>query len=335
MLKTRGPAISTFALLNGGMKIYHSIEEFSKIEGAVVTIGTFDGVHHGHRKILNRVIELAKTNKTESVVLTFFPHPRMVLYPDDHGMLLLNTLDEKITLLREAGISQLIVHPFTKEFSRTTSIEFVRDYLIGKIGTKVLVIGYDHHFGRNRQGSLEELKELAPVFNFMVEEIPKQEIDDVAVSSTKIRKALLNGNIELANAYLTYPYMITGMVSKGFSRGKKLGFPTANIKIEENYKLIPASGIYLAEVTLSPSEQKRAGLLSIGNNPTFGQHPLSIEVYILDFDRDIYGEKIKVGILKKLRNEIRFENEQELIRQMKADEQKARELIRNSKTANP
>lgn len=297
------------------------------MNGAVVTIGTFDGVHHGHRKILNRVNELAAELQYKSVLLTFFPHPRMVLYPDDHGLQLLNTLDEKIVLLEKAGIQHLIIHPFSKEFSRTTSTEFVRDYLVNKIGTKVLVIGYDHHFGRNRQGSLEELKELSAVYDFKVEEIPKQEIDEIAVSSTKIRKALLEGDIEHANAFLTQPYMLNGIVVKGQSRGKRLGFPTANLYLEENYKLIPASGIYFAEITLEGSEKKLPSLLSIGYNPTFGNNSLSFEIYILDFDSDIYGKKMKVEILKRLRGEIKFENEQQLISQMKADEKTARELV--------
>ncbi len=309
------------------MKIYRSIDDFRKLNGAVVTIGTFDGVHHGHRKILKRVTELASGRKSESVLLTFFPHPRMVLYPDDHGLQLLNTLDEKIMLLEKAGIQHLIIHPFSKEFSRTTSTEFVRDYLVNKIGTKVLVIGYDHHFGRNRQGSLEELKELASIYDFMVEEIPAQEIDDIAVSSTKIRNALLEGNLEQANAFLTYPYLLTGKVTKGHARGKKLGFPTANLQIEENYKLIPASGIYFAEIRINGSETKHPALLSIGHNPTFGNNPLSIEVYILDFDRDIYGAKMQVEIIRKLRDEMKFENEIQLIAQMKEDEKKARELL--------
>lgn len=309
------------------MKIYRSIDDFKKLYGAVVTIGTFDGVHLGHRKILNRVTELASGHNSESVLLTFFPHPRMVLYPDDHGLQLLNTLDEKIMLLEKAGIQHLIIQPFSKEFSRTTSTEFVRDYLVNKIGTKVLVIGYDHHFGRNRQGSLEELKELASIYDFMVEEIPAQEIDDIAVSSTKIRKALLEGNLEQANAFLSYPYLLTGKVVKGHSRGKKLGFPTANIQVEENYKLIPASGIYLAEIILQGSEAKHHALVSIGHNPTFGNNPLSIEVYILDFDRDIYGAKMQAEMISKLRDEMKFENETQLIVQMKEDEKKARELL--------
>lgn len=303
------------------------MNEFKKLNGAVVTIGTFDGVHHGHRKILKRLTELAAGLKSESVLLTFFPHPRMVLHPEDHGLQLLNTLEEKIMLLRQAGIQHLIIHPFSKEFSRTTSTEFVRDYLVNKIGTKVLVIGYDHHFGRNRQGSLEELKELAAVYEFTVDEIPAQEIDDTAVSSTKIRNALLEGNLKQANAFLTYHYMVTGIVVKGRSRGKKLGFPTANLTIEENYKLIPAPGIYFAETTLEGSLDKLPSLLSIGHNPTFGNNPISIEVYILDFSREIYGMKMQVEMIQKLRNEMKFESEAQLIAQMKADEAEARELL--------
>lgn len=310
------------------MKIYKCIDDFEKLNGAVVTIGTFDGVHHGHRKILKRVNELAASLNSQNVLLTFFPHPRMVLHPDDHGLQLLNTLEEKIMLLEKAGIQHLIIHPFSKEFSRTTSTEFVRDYLVNKIGTKVLVIGYDHHFGRNRQGSLEELKELASVYEFKVEEIPPQEIKDIAVSSTKIRKALIEGDLAQANAFLTYPYLLTGKVSKGHSRGRKLGFPTANLKIEEDYKLIPATGIYITETVIEGSAEKIPALLSVGHNPTFGHNPLSLEVYILDFDKEIYGMTIQVMMIQKLRDEMKFENEEQLITQMKEDEKKARDILR-------
>jgi riboflavin kinase/FMN adenylyltransferase len=309
------------------MNLYQSIDAFAKPEKAIVTIGTFDGVHLGHRKILNRINELAAVIRGESVLLTFFPHPRMILHPDDHGLQLLNTMEEKIYLLQKAGIQHLIIHPFSKEFSRTTATEFVRDYLVNKIGTKVLVIGYDHHFGRNRQGSLDELKELAAVYDFRVEEIPKQEIDAMAVSSTKIRKALLEGHLELANAYLTQPYMLTGSVTKGHARGKKLGFPTANLQIKEHYKLIPANGIYLAETSLDGDEKLLPSLVSIGHNPTFGQNPVTIEVYILDFNREIYGMNLRVMLLQKIRDELKFENEEQLIAQMKADEQLARGLL--------
>ncbi|MCC6384338.1 MAG: bifunctional riboflavin kinase/FAD synthetase [Bacteroidia bacterium] len=314
------------------MKIYKSIEDFHHIENAVVTIGTFDGVHLGHQKILDRLKELAVKSDGESVVLTFFPHPRMVLHPDDHGLLLLNTLEERTERICKNGIQHLIIHPFSKEFSRTSSTGFVRDYLVKAIGTKTLVIGYDHHFGRNREGSLKELQELAPVYGFLVDEIAEQDIDEIAVSSTKIRTALLEGDLRKANQFLGYRYSITGIVKQGAQRGKALGFPTANLEVKENYKLIPANGIYMALIsrTNNPGKSYEA-LLSIGVNPTFGKNPLSIEAYILDFDKDIYGEKIKIEVLSRLREELKFESKEKLVLQMQADENEARQWFRKEK----
>ncbi|MDB4656185.1 riboflavin biosynthesis protein RibF, partial [Flavobacteriales bacterium] len=203
------------------MKVFHSIDDFKKVKGAVVTTGTFDGVHVGHRKIINRLNEIARKVGGESVLLTFHPHPRMVLFPDDHGLELISTMDEKIQLLEEAGVQNLIIHPFTKEFSRTTSLDFIRDILVEKIGTSVLVIGYDHHFGRNREGSFEHLKESGPLYGFDVEEISVQDVDDVAVSSTKIRKALHDGDIDTANKYLAHPFHLSGTVIHGDKLGRK------------------------------------------------------------------------------------------------------------------
>ncbi|MGI8893315.1 MAG: bifunctional riboflavin kinase/FAD synthetase [Bacteroidia bacterium] len=306
------------------MKIYHSLPEFQSVANAVVTIGTFDGVHVGHQKIIARLKEIASRQQGEVVVLTFFPHPRMVLFPDS-DIKLINTIAEKQLLLERFGADHLIIHPFTKEFSRYSAIEFVRDILVNRIGTKTLVIGYDHHFGRNREGSLEELKELAPLYNFEVEEIPEQDIDDVAVSSTKIRKALMEGDISTANKYLGYNYMLSGNVVSGDKIGRSLGFPTANLRIEDKLKLIPADGVYAVHIIIN--ETKWNGMLYIGNRPTMQGKTKNIEVNIFDFDKDIYNESITVELLEKIRPDQTFLNMEELGKQLIEDREQAINIL--------
>lgn len=326
------------------MKVYNSIEEFTPVNNAVVTIGTFDGVHIGHQKIIQRIKEIALANIGEVVVLTFFPHPRMVLFPDDHGLQLLNTLEEKKILLEKYGVDHLIVHPFSKQFSRLSSTEFVRDILVNQIGVTKLVIGYDHHFGRNREGSFNELSELAPLYNFEVEQIPEQDVHDVAVSSTKIRNALLEGDVRIATEFLGYQYSLTGKVIEGNKLGRELGFPTANIQVE-NYKLIPANGVYAVTVeirnsklenrnpdaqqpqTSNPKLQTFYGALNIGTRPTFDNGARSIEVFILDFDKNIYGQNITITFVERLRDELKFPDKESLIEQMKMDVEKARLIL--------
>lgn len=308
------------------MKIYQGIEQFEKLEKAVVTTGTFDGVHIGHRTILNRLIEVAKKMKGESVLLTFYPHPRMVLQ-EDAELRLLNTIDEKTQLLEKAGIDHLIIHPFTKEFSRTTSLEFVRDLLVNQIGTKKLVIGYDHHFGRNREGSFEHLKEYGPVYGFEVEEIPAQDIDDVNVSSTKIRKALVAGDVKTANNYLGHNFQLNGIVVHGNKVGRELGYPTANIDLQNKYKLIPAEGIYAVKVRLE--DKSYNGMLNIGRRPTInsGNGEISIEVNIFDFKKEIYGEKIQLELIERIRDEKKFDSKEELIAEMQKDQVKCERIL--------
>ncbi len=307
------------------MKIYRALDEFKKAYNAVVTLGTFDGVHKGHRVIINRLLEIAESINGEVVVLTFFPHPRMVLYPDDHGLQLLNTIDEKIDLMRQAGIKHLILHPFSKEFSRMSSTEFVRDVLVNKIGVKKLVIGYDHHFGRNREGSFDDLQELAPVYDFEVEKIPEQDVNNMAVSSTKIRTALLKGDVKTAHEFLGYEFSLSGFVIEGNKIGRTLGFPTANINIEENYKLIPANGIYA--VTVLYNGKRLKGVISIGNRPTFDNGERSIEVNIFDFNQDIYNQKLTVTFKAFIREEKKFNSKEELIIAMNEDKKRAFEIL--------
>lgn len=299
------------------MKIFQGLEELEEFNFPVVTIGTFDGVHFGHKKILNRLKETASKFGGETVLITFYPHPRMVLFPDDNDIKLLSSQEEKIILLEKYGINNLIIIPFSKEFSRLTSLDFVRSILVNKIGTKKLVIGYDHHFGKNREGSFEHLIEFGPVYGFDVEEIPAQDIDEVAVSSSKIRNALLEGNVELANTFLERKYSLKGTVVKGDQIGKTLGYPTANITNDFAHKLIPAFGIYLVEVLYE--SKKYYGALNIGIRPTFKNKKPQTEVYIFDFDQEIYGMEIEVLFVKKFRDEQKFLNLDELKNQIEID----------------
>lgn len=308
------------------MKIYQGIEQFKKLERAVVTTGTFDGVHIGHRTILNRLNEVTKKIKGESVLLTFHPHPRTVLQKDA-DMKLLNTIEEKTKLLEEAGLNHLIIHPFTLEFSRTSSLSFVRDILVNQIGTKKLVIGYDHHFGRNRRGSFEHLKEYGPVYGFEVEEIPAQEIDDVNISSTKIRAALIKGDVKTANTYLGHPFQLTGKVVHGHKIGRELGYPTANIEIQDPHKLIPAEGVYAVKAIVKDNTYN--GMLSIGRRPTI--YPISgkqtIEVNIFEFNEDIYGETIELQLIDRIRDEKKFDSKERLIEEMQKDKVRCERIL--------
>ncbi|MBT8187213.1 MAG: bifunctional riboflavin kinase/FAD synthetase [Croceitalea sp.] len=289
----------------------------------MVTIGTFDGVHIGHRKILEHLINIAEQSGLKSTVLTFFPHPRMVLQKDT-DIKMLNTVEEKKQILDALGLNYLIVHPFTKEFSRLSAIAFVRDILVNRLKAKKVIIGYDHRFGRNRNANITDLIHFGNTFEFEVEEIPAQEIDEVSVSSTKIRKALMHGEIEQANLYLGYQYMLTGTVTKGKGLGKKIGFPTANLKIAEDYKLIPKNGVYVVKSTLNQNTVH--GMMNIGVNPTVDGKARSIEVHFFDFDKNLYNEKIQVQLVRKLRDEHKFDSIEDLQKQLMADKANAQGL---------
>lgn len=287
------------------MKIYNSINSFQASSKTIVTLGTFDGVHIGHQKIIEKLIENAKKSYFESTVLTFFPHPRMVLQ-DQAEIKLLNTIDERTALLEKTGLQNLIIHPFDRIFSRLTAEEFVKNILVERLNVGKIVIGYDHRFGRNRTANIDDLIEFGEKFNFEVEQISAQEIQEASVSSTKIRTALEVGNISLANQYLGYSYFLTGVVKKGKQLGRTIGFPTANLKIEENYKLIPKEGVYIVESNLDG--KKVYGMMNIGTNPTFDEGLLSIEIHFLDFNADLYNQKIQISLLKYLRPEQKFES---------------------------
>lgn len=299
------------------MKIYHGIEDFVRLECAVVTSGTFDGVHVGHQKILQRLQETASKMRGETVVITFWPHPRLVLNPLDTHLKLLSTFEEKAERLRTYGVQHLLRIPFTKEFSQLSSGQFIRSILVDAIGTSKLVIGYDHHFGKNREGSFEQLKENGPQYGFEVEEIPRQDVDHIAVSSTKIREALEAGDIQTATHLLGRPYSLAGRVVMGDRIGRTLGYPTANLEIDSANKLIPADGIYA--VTVLHDHRLFRGMLYIGNRPTIDGLKRNIEVHLFDFEGDIYGETLTVFLHQKTREDVRFESLDQLKQQLDRD----------------
>lgn len=300
------------------MKIYHGLEEFKSARNPVVTVGTFDGVHLGHSKIFERMTVLAKSCDGETVVITFDPHPRLVVHPDSKNLKFINTRERKYELIENNGIDHLVVIPFTKEFSNTHADTFIEDILVKKIGVHELVVGYDHHFGKNREGSFGALEDLAEKFNFGLEQISARDIDDIAISSTKIRNALKEGDISFANELLGYEYSITGTVVSGNKIGRKIGFPTANIEIEDEYKLIMAIGVYACRVQWKGKTYQ--GMGNIGYRPTINNSDLTIEVNIFDFDEEIYGETITIFFVDRIRNEIKFENLEALQTQLSKDQ---------------
>ncbi|MDQ3392833.1 MAG: bifunctional riboflavin kinase/FAD synthetase [Bacteroidota bacterium] len=307
------------------MKIYQGVEDFQKLDFAVVTSGTFDGVHVGHQTILTKLKEMAQKLGGETVLITFWPHPRFVLNPDDESIKLLTTFEEKTNFLKKVGIDHLVSIPFTKNFSQMSSEDFIKEILVNKIGTKKLVIGYDHRFGKNRQGSFDHLKANAPSYGFEVDEIPRKDVDDVAVSSTKIRKALEQGEIHTANEFLGRPYSISGIVIPGDKRGRILGFPTANVYVKEKYKLIPGDGVYAVKVIHQGEEYK--GMLNIGYRPTFGGQDKTVEVNIFNFNKEIYQQNLTLHLIALIRNEIKFNNADELKEQLLKDKEEAKKVL--------
>jgi len=295
------------------------------INNPVVTMGTFDGVHTGHQSILSKLKQIAKDNEGETVVVTFEPHPRIVLQLDHLELRFLSLLEEKQKLFERSGIDHLILLTFTRDFSNMSADEFIKSILIDKIHTKNLVIGHDHHFGKDRQGDFGHLSKLGNELGFSVEQVEAKSINDVPVSSTKIRNALTSGDIRMANEYLGYHYSISGKVIGGSRIGKTLGFPTANISIDDQHKLIPANGVYAVYVEHNNKNLK--GMLSIGSKPTFNEYDEYIEVHIFDFDEDIYGQQITIGFSKRLRDIEKFENAGALKEQLHLDMRKSKELL--------
>lgn len=299
------------------MKIYHDLQQFKSTKKTIVTLGTFDGVHLGHRKIIDRLVNESKTNGFESVVLTFFPHPRMVIQ-EDKQIKLLNTMEEKSTLLEDLGLDHLIVHPFDKKFSRLTALEFVEEILITQLNIAKIITGHDHRFGRNRTANIDDLIHYGSEFGFEVAQISAQEIEEVSVSSTKIRTALLEGKIKLANNYLTKPYFITGKVTQGKGIGRTIGYPTANIHIEQTYKLVPKNGVYVVSSLFEG--QTIQGMMNIGINPTVDGIDQSLEVFFFDFQQNLYDQYLPIFFHEYVREEKKFENLDALKLQLAQDE---------------
>ncbi len=304
------------------MKVYKHLNEFQKSNNAVATIGTFDGVHIGHRKIISRLVEDARMMNGESVILTFFPHPRMILHPEDESLKLITTIQEKTELIERLGVDHLIITPFTRDFSNLSPENYIEQILIEKIGIKKIIIGYDHRFGKDRAGNFSLLQQYASVYNYEIEKIAEQDIHDVAVSSTKVREALLRGDVSTAADFLGYPFHLTGKVIKGDQIGRKIGYPTANLLIEEGYKLIPADGIYAATIEVTgegTTGYELKGMAYIGNRPTINGMLRNIEVNIFDFNEEIYGKTLKLHFHHFVRGDMKFNGLDELQAQISRD----------------
>ncbi|MGY5849170.1 bifunctional riboflavin kinase/FAD synthetase [Salegentibacter sp. F14] len=309
------------------MKTHNGANAFISERPTVVTIGTFDGVHAGHRKIIDRLVNTAKAGNLDSVILTFFPHPRMVLQQDSE-IKLIHTIEERKRILSETGVDHLVIHPFTRQFSRLTALEFVRDILVNKLKASHVIIGYDHRFGRNRTADITNLKEFGKQFGFEVDEITKEEVDQVAVSSTKIRKALLDGRVERANNYLQQPFSLCGAIVKGRGLGRDFNYPTANLQIAEDYKLIPKNGVYVVRSEIDG--ESFFGMMNIGTNPTVGGEERTIETYFFNLDKDLYGKTLRIEMLVRIRDEKKFDSINALKNAMKQDEAFSKQYIKDN-----
>jgi riboflavin kinase/FMN adenylyltransferase len=309
------------------LKIYTDLADYASKNKAFVTIGTFDGVHIGHQKVLSNLIQSAKKNNATSVLLTFFPHPRMVLQKNT-DIKLINTIDERIKLLEKTGLDVLVIHKFTEDFAEQTALDFVKNVLVNSLKISNLIIGYDHRFGKDREGDFEQLTAYGKTFGFEVNKISQQEIDHIAISSTKIRKAIELGNIEEANRYLGYAFMLTGEIVKGKHLGKKIGFPTANLHIKETYKLLPKTGSYIVKSELE--NETVYGMMNIGFRPTVKGKNQTIEIHFFDFNKDLYGKKVQVDVLEFLREEQKFDSVEDLKNQLQKDKERSLKIIKNN-----
>ena len=308
------------------MEVIYNIDNYIPKKRAILTIGTFDGVHVGHQKIISDLVAKSKKEDLCPLVLTFFPHPRMVLQKDSQ-LKMIDTLEEKRQLLEALGIEFLIIQPFTTEFSRLTAIEYTRDFLVNGLSISKLIIGYDHRFGRNREATIEDLKNFGLDYNFNVEEIPVQDIASISISSTKIRNAINKGEIKKANQYLGRPFCLSGTIIKGDKIGRKIGFPTANLYVKEKYKLKPQKGVYLVQCHWN--NQKYFGMMNVGKRPTVSGKETQIETYFFDFDGELYGKKLNINLLEKIRNEQKYDSLESLCKQLSIDQKSCRKLIPN------
>ncbi|WP_242446546.1 bifunctional riboflavin kinase/FAD synthetase [Nonlabens agnitus] len=311
------------------LNTYKNIDQYQAQKKAVVTIGTFDGVHYGHQQILKKMVDRARAEDLTTILLTFFPHPRMVLQPE-YDLKLINTIDERVDLVAQTGVEHMIIHPFSKEFSRTSAKEYVKDILVDQLNAGVVVIGYDHHYGRNRSANITDLRKDAIEYGFELIEITKEEIDEVAVSSTKIRSAINDGDVQTANQYLSRNFSIHGTVVKGKQIGRTIGYPTANLKVAEKYKLIPKLGVYITSSIIDG--ETVYGMTNIGKNPTVttSDGSITIETYYLDFNKDLYGQDMELFFHTRLRDEEKFESLEDLKKIMAQDELNTRTYASNS-----
>jgi riboflavin kinase/FMN adenylyltransferase len=317
------------------MRVFRDLNNLPAFKNSVITIGTFDGVHKGHQKLISRINQLAAENNGESIIITFHPHPRIVINPQDKTLRLLNTIEEKISLFEKYGVDNLVIVPFSRDFSEQSAESYISNFLVKNFHPKNIVIGYDHKFGKNRSGDYHLLEQMKAQFGYSMEEISKEMLDDIDISSTKIRNALQEGDIKLANDLLGHNYTLSGMVVRGLQNGRKLGFPTANLQISDEYKLIPKTGIYAVRVHYSPMQNSSftespkifTGMLSIGYNPTFNGKEQTIEVNILDFDKEIYGEQLTLEFIDYIREEKKFASVEDLIEAIKNDEKVTRNIF--------
>ena len=307
------------------MNIYHSIGDFPINKETIITIGTFDGVHKGHQTIINRINKIAKREALESVVLTFDPHPRHVIYPEDQNLRLIHTIEEKIEALSSTGLQNLVIHKFTKEFSRTKSVNFIRDILVNKLNMKYMVVGFDHHFGKNRQGTFDNLVELSDLYAFKIEKVKPQSMGEVTISSTKIRNAILAGDCKRANSYLASGFSISGKVVQGNKIGNSIGFPTANIEIENSCKILPKDGVYAVKAFVD--NKQYFGMLNIGFRPSISDDYFAIEAHLFSFDSSIYDKELKIEFVERIRDEKEFIDLSALQSQLKLDEVKCKQVF--------
>lgn len=308
------------------MQTYASVTEFTSKKPTVVTIGTFDGVHAGHRVLLNRLTQTAKALDCDSAIFTMFPHPRMVLQPHI-DIKLIQSIKEREQVLEKVGIDHLVIEPFTKDFSRMEAEDFVQNILVNILNAKKVIIGYDHRFGRNRVADVNDLHRFGAEYGFEVEEVSAQEVDEIAVSSTKIRRALEEGDLDTANRYLGDPFTLTGTIAKGRGLGRTFGYPTANLEIEENYKLIPKNGVYIVKARIGNSPVY--GVMNIGTNPTVGGSQRTIETYFMNFEGDLYGQNLQIELLSRIRDEIHFGSTKELTAAIAEDQKIAEAYVRS------
>ncbi|MBA2407327.1 MAG: bifunctional riboflavin kinase/FAD synthetase [Chitinophagales bacterium] len=310
------------------MQVHRSPDALPKFTNAVITVGTFDGVHRGHQQLIHRIKKLARAINGESVLVTFEPHPRTIVYPEDTSLYLLSTLQEKIDLLNQYKVDHLVVVPFTKEFSRLSAREYVDQFLVNRFHPAVIVIGYNHQFGHHRDGNIELLKKLSDTYHFTIEEIPKQLIEDIEVSSSRIRLALLEGDVKTASHLLGHHYFMEGIVVRGKQLGRKLGFPTANVQVPDKYKLIPGDGVYAVKAALGQHHFK--GAASIGFRPTVNGNHRTIEAYLFDFNKDIYDQLLKITFIEWIREERKFESVEKMVEEMKRDVERAKVKLNNN-----